>query len=88
MIRNAAIFTALLSNNHSLYPHNKTTMMTRSIFTLGIAALATVADATKVAVIEFGNGGVVHNTAASLSTSSPNGVMSFWRSMHDAGSDS
>ena len=62
-------------------------MMTRSIFTLGIAALATVADATKVAVIEFGNGGVVHNTAASLSTSSPNGVMSFWRSMHDAGSD-
>ena len=60
--------------------------MVRSIVTLGIAALATVADATTVAILEFGKGGTVHSTGAPATTSS-HGVMSFWRSIHEAGSD-
>ena len=61
--------------------------MTKSILALGIAALATAADATTVAVLEFGKGGSVHRSTASSSTTSPHGVMSFWRSLHEAGRD-
>lgn len=61
--------------------------MAKSILTLGFAALATVADATTVAVIELGKGGAVHRTEAASPTTSTHGVMSFWKSIHDAGSN-
>lgn len=61
--------------------------MAKSIITLGIVALATVADATTVAVLEFGKGGSVHRASGASQTTSPNGVMSFWRSLHEAGND-
>lgn len=61
--------------------------MSKSILALGIAALATVTDASTIAVLEFGKGGVVHRSAASSTKSTPQGVMSFWRSLHEAGSD-
>lgn len=61
--------------------------MVKSIITLGFAALATVADATTVAVLELGKGGAVHRTEAATPTTSSQGVLSFWKSIHDVGSN-
>lgn len=61
--------------------------MTKSLLTLlGLATLATVANATTVAVVEIGKGGVVHR-AGSFPSTSTRGILSFWNSIHDAGSD-
>lgn len=61
--------------------------MVKSIITLGFAALATVADATTVAVLELGKGGAVHRVEAATPTTSSQGVLSFWKSIHDIGSN-
>jgi len=61
--------------------------MVKSTLAFGFAALAAVADATTVAVLEFGKGGVVHRSETSSSIATPHGVMSFWRSLHEAGND-
>jgi len=61
--------------------------MVRSILSFGIAtALATLSavSATTVSVMELGKGGVIHSIEASSPTTSSNGVMSFWKSVHDA----
>mmetsp|Transcript_13540 Transcript_13540/g.17119 ORF Transcript_13540/g.17119 Transcript_13540/m.17119 type:complete len:286 (-) Transcript_13540:183-1040(-) len=60
--------------------------MAKSILTLGIAALAACADATTVSVLELGKGGVVHRTNGEAATSN-RGIMSFWKSTHEAGSE-
>jgi hypothetical protein len=68
-----------------------TRTMVRSILSLGVAAALSAlcaVDATTIAVMELGKGGVVHNTSAAASpTTSTGGVMSFWRSTHDADSN-
>ncbi len=61
--------------------------MPRSILTLSVAALATVANATTVSILELGKGGVVHRTSGATTSTSPNGVVSFMKSMHDIGSE-
>jgi hypothetical protein len=67
---------------------NQTTMV-RSILSLAIAtALSTLgADATTVAVVEMGKKSVLHPIPSSSPTASTGGVMSFWRSTHDAGAN-
>lgn len=63
--------------------------MVRSILSLAIATAlsALCADATTVAVMELGKGGALHKTSSSSPTTSTGGVMSFWRSAHDASSN-
>lgn len=62
--------------------------MPKSILSIGIvAAIAAVANATTVSVLEFGKGGVVHSTEPASPNTSAQGVMSFWRSLHEAGND-
>ena len=61
--------------------------MAKSIIALSVAALATVANATTVAVLELGKGGVVHRTSDASSKTTPNGVVSFMKSMHDVASN-
>jgi hypothetical protein len=57
-------------------------------FTLtALAALFIGADATSVSVIEFGNGGTVQRTTATAPQTVASGVMSFFRSLHEVGSD-
>eukprot|EP00557_Chaetoceros_sp_GSL56_P008474 CAMPEP_0176488474 /NCGR_PEP_ID=MMETSP0200_2-20121128/6729_1 /TAXON_ID=947934 /ORGANISM="Chaetoceros sp., Strain GSL56" /LENGTH=330 /DNA_ID=CAMNT_0017885461 /DNA_START=43 /DNA_END=1035 /DNA_ORIENTATION=- len=62
--------------------------MMKSILSLTIAiALCAIhaAVATTVAIKELGQGGVLHRTSSSSSpTTSAGGVMSFWKSTHDA----
>jgi len=60
--------------------------MVKSILTFGISALAVCADATTVSVLELGKGGVVHRTNGQATTSN-RGVMSFWKSAHEAGNN-
>jgi hypothetical protein len=59
--------------------------MTKSLLTLGLAALATVANATTVAVVEIGKGGVVHHSTASSPSTSTHGIMSLLKSVHEVG---
>ena len=61
--------------------------MAKSIIALSVAALATVANATTVAVLELGKGGVVHRTSDESTKTTPNGVVSFMKSMHDIASN-
>ncbi len=63
--------------------------MVRSILSLAIAtALSALnAEATTVAVMELGKGGALHKISSSSPTTSTGGVMSFWRSTHDASSN-
>lgn len=63
--------------------------MVRSILSLAItiALSALNSEATTVAVIEIGKGGALHKTSSSSPTTSTGGVMSFWKSVHDAGSN-
>lgn len=57
-------------------------------FTLtALAALSIGTDATSVSVIEFGNGGTVQRTTATAPQTVASGVMSFFRSLHEVGSD-
>lgn len=59
----------------------------KSIFSLSITAALYAshsAQATTVAIKELGQGGVLHKTSPASPTSSAGGVMSFWKSMHDA----
>jgi hypothetical protein len=62
--------------------------MVRSIISLAIASAlsAFCADATTVAVMELGKGGVLHRTSSSSPTTSAGGIVSFWKSTHDADS--
>jgi hypothetical protein len=62
--------------------------MVRSIISLAITAAlsALSAEATTVAVMELGKGGVLHRTSSTSPTTSAGGVMSFWKSTHDADS--
>jgi len=53
-----------------------------------IAALAIGADATSVAVIEFGSGGTVHRTTSTAPQTTASGVLSFFRSLHEVGTGS
>lgn len=61
--------------------------MVRSIISLAITAAisALSAEATTVAVLELGKGGTLHKTSSSSPTTSTGGIMSFWKSTHDAG---
>jgi len=63
--------------------------MVRSIISLAIATAlsALSAEATTVAVLEIGKGGVLHKTSSSSPTTSAGGVVSFWKSTHDADSN-
>jgi len=61
--------------------------MVKSILSLGVAAaLSTLCsvEAATVGVMELGKGGTLHRAGESSTPSSTNGVMSFWRSLHDA----
>eukprot|EP00979_Chaetoceros_neogracilis_P010678 scaffold2544_cov269-Chaetoceros_neogracile.AAC.32 len=62
--------------------------MVRSIISLAIASAlsAFCVDATTVAVMELGKGGVLHRTSSSSPTTSAGGIVSFWKSTHDADS--
>jgi len=63
--------------------------MLRSTFvSAAITALAIGADASSVAVIEFGNGGTVHRTTSTAPQTTASGVLSFFRSLHEVGTDS
>jgi len=50
-----------------------------------IAVLVTGVDATSVAVLEFGNGGTVHQTISTAPKTTASGVLSFFRSLHEVG---
>lgn len=58
-----------------------------SFLVVFIAALCITIDATTIAVVELGTGGVVHRTNSISSTTSVTGVHSFWKSMHQFDSD-
>ncbi|KAL7461928.1 hypothetical protein ACHAXS_002337 [Conticribra weissflogii] len=61
------------------------TMTMKTILSLGLAAMATMASAdTQIAVIEFSPSGkqTVHRTTTPSNTSTPAGVASFWNVMH------
>ena len=55
-------------------------------FAITAALSALAADATTVSILEMGKGGVVHKTSSTSETSA-GGVMSFWKSTHDADSN-
>lgn len=59
----------------------------RSLIALSLSALAIHTSATTVAVLELGKGGTLHRVGASTPTSSTNGVLSFFQSVHEAKSD-
>jgi len=65
-------------------------MLRLSFASAVIAALAIGADATSVAVIEFGKGGTLHRTTSTAPETTASGVLSFFRSLHevDTGSNS
>lgn len=59
----------------------------KSISSLAITAALYVvhtAHATTVAIKELGQGGVLHKTSSASPTTSAGGIMSFWKSTHDA----
>jgi hypothetical protein len=75
--------STLCGTNSNERWHSKNNQLTMMKATFLLSTLALSADAaTKVAVLEFGKGGVVRRTTSKRTASSVVGVASFWGALH------